>query len=199
VYLTGEVGGGGGVILGGRLLRGADGFSGEIGHLPVDPGGRRCGCGRVGCWETKVGLAELVRRATPDAAYGLDLDPVPDPEERIREIARRVAAGDRAAVAAVAEIGRWLGHGGAVLVNLFNPRVIVLGGYFAEFADHLIPAAQAGLAGLAMAPTARPCHFVASHFGFTAAARGGAGVVVDRMIEDPTRFPLPRSRPLAAV
>src|SRR6185503_5477620 len=45
VYLTGEVGVGGGVILGGRLLRGADGFSGEIGHLPVDPGGSRCGCG----------------------------------------------------------------------------------------------------------------------------------------------------------
>jgi predicted NBD/HSP70 family sugar kinase len=198
VYLTGEVGVGGGVILGGRLLRGADGFSGEIGHLPVDPNGSRCGCGQVGCWETKVGLAELVRQATPDAAYGLSQDSVPDPEERIREVARRIAAGDRAAITAVAEIGRWLGHGGAVLVNLFNPRVIVLGGYFAEFADHLIPAAQANLAGLAMASTARRCHFVASHFGFTAAARGGAGVVVNRMIDDPTGVLLPESRPLAA-
>jgi hypothetical protein len=77
--------------------------------------------------------------------------------------------------------------------------VIVLGGYFAELADQLIPAAQAGLAELAVASTARRCHFVASHFGFTAAARGGAGVVVDRMIEDPTGFMLPQPRPLAAV
>ena len=61
VYLTGEVGVGGGIIVDGRLLRGADGFSGEVGHLPVDPGGARCGCGRNGCWETKVGLAALVR------------------------------------------------------------------------------------------------------------------------------------------
>ncbi|MFC4998394.1 ROK family protein [Dactylosporangium cerinum] len=199
VYLTGEVGVGGGVILGGRLLRGADGFSGEIGHLLVDPGGDRCGCGRVGCWETKVGLAELLRRAGPGAADGPDRDSMPDPHHRIRQVARRIAAGDQAAVTALAEIGRWLGHGGAVLVNLFNPRVIVLGGYFAEFADRLIPAAQAGLAGLTVASTARRCHFVASHFGFTAAARGGAGVVLDRMIEDPTGFPLAESRPLAAV
>ena len=193
VYLTGEVGVGGGVILDGRLLRGADGFSGEIGHLPVDPGGDRCGCGRIGCWETKVGLAELVRRATPDAAYGLGDGPVPRPRgtRRARSPAA-LAAGDRAAVTAVAEIGRWLGHGGAVLVNLFNPRVIVLGGYFAELADQLIPAAQAEPGrGWPWPRPPRRCHFVASHLGFTAAARGGAGVVVERMIEDPTGFPLP--------
>jgi predicted NBD/HSP70 family sugar kinase len=181
VYLAGEVGVGGGVIVGGRLMRGADGFSGEVGHLPVEPDGAECGCGRVGCWETKVGLAELVRRATPDAAYGLGDRPIPDPQERISEVARRLAAGDAAATAAVAEVGRWLGHGGAILVNLFNPRVIVLGGYFAELADHLIPAAQANLARLAVAR----CHFVASHLGFTAAARGAAGVVLERAFEDP--------------
>ena len=89
-------------------------------------------------------------------------------------------------VAAVAEVGRWLGHGGAILVNLFNPRVIVLGGYFAELADQLLPvgAGGAGAPGRRRAPPAR-CHFVASHLGFAAAARGAAGVVVDRMIDDP--------------
>ncbi|GAB3825213.1 hypothetical protein GCM10027610_004710 [Dactylosporangium cerinum] len=189
---------GGGVIVNGRLLRGADGFSGEVGHLPLDPGGDLCGCGRVGCWETKVGLAELVRRATPDAAYGLEQGPIPDPEERVAEVLRRLGRGDKAVAAAVAEVGRWLGHGGAILVNLFNPRVIVLGGYFAELADHLIPSAQANLARLAVASTAARCHFVASHLGFTAAARGGAGVVVERMIEDPTAVSLAPAPTLAA-
>ena len=152
----------------------------------MDPGGDVCGCGRIGCWETKVGLAELVRRATPDAAYGLEQGPMPDPQERVAEVARRLDAGDQAATAPSPRSARWLGHGGAILVNLFNPRVIVLGGYFAELADHLIPSAQANLARLAVANTAARCHFVASHLGFTAAARGGAGVVVERMIEDPT-------------
>ncbi|WP_327001199.1 ROK family protein [Dactylosporangium sp. NBC_01737] len=185
VYLTGSVGVGGGAITGGRLLRGADGFSGEIGHLPVEPEGDPCGCGRTGCWETKVGLAELVRRITPEFAYGLGDGPVPDPRERIAEVRRRLDARDPAALEAVAGIGRWLGHGGAILVNLFNPRVVVLGGYFADLADHLIPAAQTQLTRLAMASPAARCHFVASDLGFTAAARGGAGAVIERMIDDP--------------
>ncbi|WP_229691773.1 ROK family transcriptional regulator, partial [Sphaerisporangium melleum] len=65
IYLTGEVGVGCGIISGGRLLNGADGFAGELGHVVVDPSGEPCGCGRAGCWETKVGLAALVRMATP--------------------------------------------------------------------------------------------------------------------------------------
>ncbi|MEV1142667.1 ROK family transcriptional regulator [Micromonospora sp. NPDC049799] len=183
VYLTGEVGVGGGMIVGGRLLRGAEGFSGEVGHLPVDPAGRRCGCGRTGCWETKVGLAELVRLITPDQPH---THQVRDPEERLREISRRLEAGDPAAEAAVAQVGRWLGLGGAILVNLVNPRAIVLGGYFATLADRLLPTAQRELDRLAVAGPAARCRFVASNLGFTAAARGAAGVVVDRVLADPT-------------
>ncbi|WP_426513670.1 ROK family protein [Dactylosporangium sp. McL0621] len=198
VYITGAVGVGGGVIVGGRLLRGADGFGGEVGHLPVDPGGDRCGCGRLGCWETKVGLAALIRRVPPGAGDGRRPGPVLGPQERVTEILQRLAAGDPIVAEAVADIGRWLGHGGAILGNLFNPRVIVLGGYFAELADHLIPPAQATLARLAVAGPAARCHFVASHLGFTAAARGGASVMIERVIDDPTAVTLearpPRSR-----
>ncbi|MFK3979812.1 ROK family protein [Micromonospora sp. NPDC050397] len=186
VYLTGEVGVGGGVISDGRLLRGNDGFSGEVGHLPVDPAGRRCGCGRTGCWETKVGLAELIRAVTPDRAYGLDPEPLRVPEERVAELRRRLDDGDPVVSAAVAEVGRWLGLGGAILVNLVNPRVIVLGGYFATLAQWLVPAARPELDRLVVAGRAAHCRFVASDLGFTAAARGAAGVVVDRVIADPT-------------
>ncbi|WP_433256906.1 ROK family protein [Streptosporangium sp. CA-135522] len=185
VYLTGEVGVGGGIIVGGRLLRGADGFSGEVGHMPVDPGGHRCGCGRDGCWETKVGLAALVRTATPDQAYGLSNTPVPDPEERVAEIARGLAAGDPLMLAAVAEVGRWLGLGGSILVNLFNPRVIVVGGYFATLARWLLPFAQAQLESLAVAGPAARCRFVASGLGFGAASLGATHVVINQLIDDP--------------
>ena len=199
IYLTGEVGVGAGVILGGRLLRGADGFCGEIGHMTVDPGGDVCGCGRTGCWETKVGLAALVRRVTPDAAYGLERGPLPDPQDRVAEVARRLAAGDRAARHAVTDVGTWLGFGSAILVNLFNPRAIVLGGYLAALAEHIIPAAQAALACRAVANPAARCHFVASRLGFTAAARGAAGVVLDRVIEHPTTVPVPPPVPAIRV
>jgi predicted NBD/HSP70 family sugar kinase len=186
VYLTGEVGVGGGVIIGGNLIRGADGFAGEVGHILVDPQGSPCGCGRVGCWETKVGLAALVRQATPDHAYGMDLGWVPDPEERLAEIGRRLAQRDAQVSTALTEVGRWLGRGGATLVNLFNPRVIVLGGYFARVGAWVLDAAQAELDQLTFAGLAGRCRFVASNLGFGAAARGAAAVAIERVLADPT-------------
>ncbi|GIH29702.1 transcriptional regulator [Acrocarpospora phusangensis] len=198
VYLTGEVGVGGGIIVDGKLLRGADGFSGEVGHLPVDPAGDRCGCGRYGCWETKVGLAALMRTAMPEQAYqqdsGQDGLPVSDPEERAKEIARGLAAGDERMLAAVAQVGRWLGLGGSIVVNLFNPRVIVVGGYFATLAEWLLPHAQRELERLVVAGPAAQCRFVASDLGFGAASRGAASMVVNRLIDDPNTImdPIPR-------
>ncbi|HRD60461.1 MAG TPA: ROK family protein, partial [Nocardioides sp.] len=73
LVIFGEVGVGGGIVAEGRLLRGRHGYAGEFGHMTVEPQGRRCGCGRVGCWETLVGLPALLDRAAdPD-------DPVRDP------------------------------------------------------------------------------------------------------------------------
>src|SRR3954470_15147945 len=129
VYLTGEVGVGGGVIVAGQLLRGVGGLSGEVGHTALGDPDAVCGCGRRGCWETVVGLAALLREAAdPD-------DPVHDPardlEDRLAEVARRADAGDARTLAALDKVGTALGNGAAVLINIFNPRVIVLGGYFA--------------------------------------------------------------------
>ena len=79
VYLTGEVGVGGGVIVAGQLLRGAGGLSGEVGHTSLGDPDVVCGCGRRGCWETAVGLSALLREAAdPD-------DPVHDPGPRPRD------------------------------------------------------------------------------------------------------------------
>ncbi|MEO3859369.1 ROK family transcriptional regulator [Acrocarpospora sp. B8E8] len=189
VYLTGEVGVGCGIISGGRLLNGADGFAGEAGHIMVDPAGERCGCGRIGCWETKVGLAALVRMATPDHAYGVG-QVVRDPEERLAEMEQRRAEGDPRVDPAIAEVGRWLGRGAAMLINLFNPRVVVLGGYFAQLADRIIPVAQTELDRLGMTAATDRCGFAASDLGFGAASRGGVHVIIERVLSDPTTIPI---------
>ncbi len=68
IFVSGEVGVGGGLVADGRPVVGHLGFAGEIGHLPVNPEGRRCRCGSIGCWETEVGEAALLERA------GLDPD-----------------------------------------------------------------------------------------------------------------------------
>src|SRR5262249_12544756 len=133
IYVTGETGIGGGIISGGRLLRGASGFAGEIGHMPLDPGGAVCACGRRGCWGTMVGLGALLRLAADDA------DPVRDPaadlEGRLAELRRRAAAGDERTVAAFDRVAEHLGVGIALLTDVLNPRAVVLGGYFTHVGE----------------------------------------------------------------
>ena len=103
---------------GGRPLTGAAGYAGEIGHLPVNPGGSPCRCGSIGCWETEVGEGALLSLAGLPPDSGRD---------GVETVLRRGRRGDPAALAALEHVGRWLGIGLAGLVNMLNPRVVVLG------------------------------------------------------------------------
>ena len=116
IYVSGNVGVGAGVITGGHRLEGAGGYAGEVGHLRFNPDGRPCHCGNRGCWETEVGahaIAEAIH-CPPDKVAQLDevLDGFDKPSPELRAT------------------GTALGQGLASIVNLFNPQVVVLGGYF---------------------------------------------------------------------
>jgi predicted NBD/HSP70 family sugar kinase len=188
VYLTGEVGVGGGVIIAGQLLRGHSGLGGEVGHMALGSSDHLCGCGRRGCWETVVGLSALLRSAADED------DPVRDPardlETRLAEVLRRADAGDERTLAALHQIGRHLGIGAAVLVNVFNPQVLVLGGYFAVVSRHLMEPLTAELEARVFGPGVAGARVVPSTLGFTAAGRGGAYVALDPVFDDPTTVPL---------
>jgi predicted NBD/HSP70 family sugar kinase len=188
VYLTGEVGVGGGVIVDGRLLRGAGGLSGEVGHTPLGDPDLVCGCGRRGCWETVVGLNALLRAAAdpddPVHDHGRDL------ETRLAEIAARADAGDRRTLGALAQVGTALGTGAAVLINVFNPGVVLLGGYFAALGRFLMEPMAAELRARVFGPDLAGARIVLSTLGFTAAVRGGALVALESVFEDPTLVPV---------
>jgi len=139
IYLSGEVGIGGGIILGGRPLTGAGGYAGEVGHMTINPAGRRCQCGRRGCWETEVGLdAVLLACGRPDGS--------------LAEVLAAHSAGDPAAGDGVRSVGRWLGIGVANLVNVFNPEVIVFGGLTRAIFPLMEASVRAELAGALTAP-----------------------------------------------
>ncbi len=190
LVIYGEVGLGGGIVAEGRLLRGRQGYAGELGHMIVDPGGRRCGCGRIGCWETVCGL-----RALMDAAADPD-DPVRNPalslDDRLAEIDRRASLGDTRTVAALDQVGGWLGAGAAILTNALNPGVVVLSGYFAGLGPHLRPAMEQRLAAGVVAPHVGGTRVEVSTLGFAAAVRGGALVALESVFDDPTLVTRPR-------
>lgn len=185
LVIFGEVGIGGGIVADGRLLRGQQGYAGEFGHMIVEPQGRRCGCGRVGCWETVSGL-----RAVLDLAADPD-DPVRDPalgiDDRLAELNRRAALGDTRTLAALEQVGGWVGAGAAMLANALNPAAIVLSGYLAAVGEHMRPAIEARLQAGVLAPDAGGTRVELSALGFTAAVRGGAQLALETVFADPTR------------
>lgn len=188
VYLTGDYGIGGGVVAGGRLVRGVGGFAGEIGHMAMDPLGPYCSCGRRGCWETQVGLGALLHAcADPD-------DPIRDPaldlDQRMRMIRARAEQQDRRTLDALHQIAIALGLGVSYLVNLLNPAVVVLGGYFAALPEWLVEPIRSQVVAHVLAPGAGGARVVGSRLGFTAATAGGALASLRRVLEDPTVVPV---------
>jgi predicted NBD/HSP70 family sugar kinase len=122
IYVSGEVGLGTGIIVSGQALNGATGYAGEAGHTLVNPAGRSCRCGAVGCWETEAGEAALLRHA------GLQMTETGT--EVLESIAQRASDGDGEVLAAIDGIAHWLGIGVGDLINTFNPEVVVMGGLY---------------------------------------------------------------------
>lgn len=109
VYLTGEVGIGAGLLVGGEPLRGSSGFAGEVGHLSLVPDGPECACGRRGCLEALAGIGTILRGAVPDLVPDRPLSG--DDVARLVEAAvERARGGDATAVGALERAGTWLGR-----------------------------------------------------------------------------------------
>jgi predicted NBD/HSP70 family sugar kinase/biotin operon repressor len=121
VYVSADIGVGGGVIAQGASLRGAAGYVGEIGHMVIRPAGRSCYCGNRGCWETEVGEAALCR------VLGLEQD---SPRGTVIVELRRLAGDPDEAGARLAEFTEWLTLGLVNVVNLLGPQLVVLGDLF---------------------------------------------------------------------
>ncbi|MDA8182963.1 MAG: ROK family protein [Actinomycetota bacterium] len=171
---------GGGVVVNGEILRGANGFAGEIGHVVVDPGGPACSCGQRGCWERYAsgsGLARLAR----EAALGGRIDSVVrlaggDPEAvRPEHVTAAAASGDQAAEAVMDELGWWIALGVANLVSVLDPELVVLGGGLMAAGDLVLTPTRRAFGKLLQAAHERPAvGIVAAGLGENAGAVGAA-------------------------
>ena len=118
LFVSGDVGIGGGVIVDGVPITGASGYAGEIGHMRFEADGAPCRCGARGCWETVIGADTIVRSAA--------LDPT---SAGVEDVVRAARDGDATCQRALVEASRALGQGLASLVNVVNPDTVVLAGH----------------------------------------------------------------------
>jgi predicted NBD/HSP70 family sugar kinase len=189
LLIWGEVGVGGGIIVDGVPLTGVAGYAGEIGHVSVNPNGRRCGCGATGCWETEIGEGALLRRAGRPEDGGAD---------EVDALLADAAAGDSRAIDALDDVGRWLGIGLAGLVNVLNPRVIVLGGLFAQAYPFIDRALDRELDRMALRGPRGMVRVTPAGLGIDAPLVGAAELALEPFLADPAGWLGPRAQLAAA-
>ena len=185
LYLHSDIGVGAGIIRDGLLLSDAGGYSGEVGHMTMDPRGRRCDCGAIGCWQTQIDQRALLRAAGRPEIGVAD---VGDAASRILEDARR---GEPQAWAAVQEVSTALGAGLANLVQILGPDRIVLSPYLSELFEIDPHPARRILQERGFSHDARNVEIVPAALGGSASVLGAAELAFEPLLSDPTDF-LPR-------
>jgi predicted NBD/HSP70 family sugar kinase len=166
LHVSGGIGVGAGVVLGGRPFHGAGGRAGELGHVVVDPDGPPCSCGGRGCLEQSAGLEPVLR-----AAGVADLD----------ALATAVEAGDARCVAAVTGAGRALGVAVAGALNLLDVPAVVLGGAYPRLGPTFADAVEREVALRVVWRS--PVAVRVSVLGEGAALRGAAQSVVRELVD----------------
>jgi predicted NBD/HSP70 family sugar kinase len=176
LFISGEVGVGGGLVIAGTSFTGAAGYGGEVGHMSINPAGELCSCGAVGCWETEVGALRLLRRAGRDGSNG---------RAEMDALLRDAADGEPRAIAALQETGRWLGIGLAGLVNVLNPRLVVFGGLFERIQPYVASIVDAELDRRTLPASRRLVRVVAGALGAEAPLIGAAELAFEPVLADP--------------
>jgi len=138
LYITISTGIGGGIISNGRLLLGAHGLAGEIGHVTVIAGGPLCGCGQRGHLEALASGPAIARWVGEQLSQGVPSILSPQHQLTAREIAQAAAQDDPLAVAALERAGTYLGIALANYLHIFNPSAIILGGGVSRSGPHLL-------------------------------------------------------------
>lgn len=176
VYLASEVGIGGGIIVGGRLVTGSQGYAGELGHMIVNPGGRTCRCGSRGCFETEVGEEAVLRACGHDPGGG---------RSAILDVFAAANAGEPRAIAGLHAVAIWLARGLATLVNLFNPDIVILGGPLSSLFFLTGDAIEAEMESMTMFAGRRRVRLVQPGLGEDSGLLGAAELAFEPLIDDP--------------
>lgn len=182
---------GGGIVIDGKVFRGARGSGAELGHVTLVADGPPCQgfCPNRGCWETMASGTALGRYAreaaasAPSSALGQALAASRTIDGALATEAAK--AGDGVALAVLEKAGTYLGAGLVGVVNIFNPEIVVIGGGVAAGAGELLlEPARRELHGHALSPNKEQAPVVAASFGGEAAMLGAAATAFIECLDE---------------
>jgi predicted NBD/HSP70 family sugar kinase len=163
-----------------EILRGDAGMGGQFGHLTVNPGGRRCYCGRNGCLETYVGVAPLSLALEGSTGHHST-----SAAARVSEALAAVQQGADVARRELAQQGAWLARAVSTLTAIFDPRVIILGGYLTQLAPLLMPAFEQELRIYTEGEFSHATEMAVSQLGTGAVLDGGIATAINDLVRAP--------------
>lgn len=141
LFINLDYGTGSGILIDGKVYYGKSGFSGEFGHIPFFQNDIICGCGKKGCLETEVSGIALLRKVKEKLAKGSSSILLKKGKKiedlNLLDIIEAAKQEDMFVIEILSEMGDLLGRALSVLINLFNPELVVLGGTLAETGDYL--------------------------------------------------------------
>lgn len=189
-YIKVGTGIGAGLLLDGQIYRGANGSSGEIGHITIEENGPICTCGNRGCLEALAGGRAIANRAIQEVNSGrrtLLTEISPLSQIRSRDVIAAARRGDLVSQQIVSEAGVHLGTALASLVNLFNPSMVVVGGGVAQIGDLLLEPIRETVHQRSLLPASRSVRITSALLGRRSSAMGAVvqalSIVLHRLSE----------------
>ncbi|ADY50604.1 ROK family protein [Pseudopedobacter saltans DSM 12145] len=145
IFLNMDYGIGMGVMINSQLYYGKSGFAGEFGHIPIFDNEIICNCGKKGCLETEASgwaLTRIFKERLKSGSSSLifknqELTDTLIDSIKLKDIINVAKNDDVLAIELIAEIGEKLGRGIALLINIFNPELVILGGRLAETGEYI--------------------------------------------------------------
>jgi glucokinase len=182
VYLTVSTGIGGGIIIGGRLYSGESGNAGEIGHMSVSYDGWPCVCGRRGCPEAFASGTNIAARARAALAEGEATSVLAELQEvSARDVAHAAAAADPLARRVWDETMAVLGATVANVLNIFNPRMVIIGGGVASAGELLFEPVRRLALSQTLGPQSVGVEIVPAQLGEQLGVLGAVAVALERL------------------
>lgn len=183
LFINLDYGTGSGIIVEGKVYYGKSGFSGEFGHIPFYDNEIICGCGKKGCLETEVSGQALLRKVKEKMNAGAaTILTKKKGELKLEDLIEAAKQEDVLMIELLAEMGEKLGRALAVLINLFNPELVILGGTLAETGDYLRLPARSALNKYSLSLVNNDTQVKLSKLGEKAGVMGGCLIARNKVL-----------------
>lgn len=178
-----------GMMMDYSLRSGISGFAGEFGHIPTEDDGLLCHCGKRGCLETiasGAALARMVRDGLKDGQHSILNQKSPEEMKTLetQQIIEAANLGDQFAIEMLFKVGFNLGKGLSILIQLFNPELIIIGGKIAAAGQYITTPVQQSINTYCMTQLREKTKITLSELGKNAGLKGGLAIVMENLFLD---------------